>query len=80
MRWSVLFLLLVLAGCTPKFQPAANTSDTAMAQAEWDCRQQWRAALNQHLAVNPQYGGFMGFKKRSFLIDCMKAKGYEVAQ
>ena len=80
MRWSVLFLLLGLAGCAPKFQPTSDASDTAMAQAEWDCQQQWRAAYNQHLAVNPQYGGVMGFKKRSFLIDCMRAKGYEVVQ
>ena len=76
-----LLVPLVLAGCaTPKFRPASNGSDTEMAKAEWECKQEWRTALNQHMAVNPQYGGFMGFRKQSFMIDCMRAKGYEVAE
>ena len=82
MRQAVLLLLLlVLAGCTtPRFRPAWNASDTDMAKAEWDCQQQWRQNYLTHIAVNPQYGGIVGFKKRSFIIDCMKAHGYEVAE
>jgi len=76
-----LLLLLTLAGCaTPKFRPASDASDTEMAKAEWDCKQEWRAFLNQHLAVNPNGGIGLLFVKKSFLTDCMRVKGYEVAE
>jgi hypothetical protein len=70
----------VVAGCVPtQFHSASNPDDVEMARARWECEREFRENLALSMATNP-YGGGAAFGKRWFIINCMKARGYEVAR
>ena len=74
-----LVLSLILAGCALKFQPASNVTEIDEAKAQWDCQQH----VLQVRLLNPAQADAVQIGERfhhHFMIDCMRAKGYEVAK